>query len=166
VVRNLVKAVFPGFGKVNKNGKGELFMETSDSKSVKRLAKSMTGVIVSLAVFACVFAVIVLHFGGSVKINGWFILLIYLLAILPLIGFLWFRSFMVFLLVAKAIDLLKATSSDTKKTLDKIQNLSEATDSDTKKTLDEIQNLSKAINSNPKKIMDKIKKILKIILDI
>jgi hypothetical protein len=70
-------------------------METSDSKLVKRLAESLTGVIVSLAVFACVFAVIVLHLSKDGLENNvfWFICG---LAGLSLIGFI------VFLLVARA----------------------------------------------------------------
>jgi len=49
---------------------GELFMETSDDRSilVKRLSKSLTGVIASLSVFSCGFAAIVLIFGdGNTK---------------------------------------------------------------------------------------------------
>jgi hypothetical protein len=51
---------------MNVSGNGELFMETPDSKSVKRLAKSQFLIIALLAIFACVFAAIVLqHFGDD-----------------------------------------------------------------------------------------------------
>jgi len=94
----LSKPSVPGFGWVNKRGKGELFMEKSDSKSVKRLAKILIGVIVSLEVFACGFAAIVLHFSKE-RFENMFGLICYL-AFLPLIGFI---VFIIFLQVAKII---------------------------------------------------------------
>jgi len=63
-------------------------MGTSDdnSKLVKRFAKNLMGVIVLLAVFACGFAAIVLHFGENIKTHDCLILLlIFILALLPLI---------------------------------------------------------------------------------
>jgi len=88
-----------------------LFMETSDSKLEKRLAKSLIGVIVSLAVFACGFATIVLHFNKGGFETKVFVLICYL-ASLPLI------SFIAFLLK------IKNTNFTTEKTMEENQNLS------------------------------------------
>jgi len=64
------------------------------SKSVRRFAKSLVLITVLFAVFACGFAAVVLHFNKSTEINSWFIALIYILSIFPLIVFLSFPYLM------------------------------------------------------------------------
>jgi len=97
-------------------------METSDTKLVKRLTKSLMGIIISLAVFACGFATLVLHFSKEGLETNIFVL-ICCLAGSSLIGLL-----IVFPFVAK-----------------KLMKLSEATDSTIKEAVEKIQKLLKEI---------------------
>jgi len=124
-------------------------METSDSKSIRRLAKSQQVIIFLFIVFACSFAAIVLHFSKEGLENNVF-WLICGIAVLPLIGFL------VFLFVAKT----RTIAFNLKKVAEKIQKLSKVIESNSKKTTEEIQKLSKAIS---KKATEEIQKQLKAI---
>jgi len=108
-------------------------MERSDSKLVKRLAKSLIWAIVSLEVFACGFAAIVLCFSKNWLVNVFD--LIYYLAFLPLIGFIIFIVSIIFLWIVKIIC------------------------SSSKKAIEETQKPPKNINSI-KEIVEKIKKLL------
>jgi len=107
-------------------------METSDTKSVKRLTKSLIGVIVSLAVFACSFATIILYFSKD-GIEPNVFELIYYIAFLPLIGFI---VFIVFLFIAKTIG---------SKNVENEKKQSEAIDPIIKEAVEKIQNISKEI---------------------
>lgn len=112
-----------------------LFMETSDLKLVKKLAKSLIEVIVSLAVFACGFATIVLHFSkNGIEPNVFD--LIYCIAFLPLIGFI---VFIVFLFIAKTIVFCSKKAENEKKQ-------SEATNLIIKEAVKSIQKLLEEIN--------------------
>jgi len=103
-------------------------MEMSDSKSVKRLAKSLIWVMVSLEVFACSFAAIVLFFSKEGPVNVFD--LIYYLALLPLMGFI---VFIIFLWIAKII------CSNSKKAIEETQKPSKNINS-IKEIVKEIQN--------------------------
>jgi len=142
------KPNIPWFGWVNKGGNGELFMETSDSKFVKRLTKRLIGVIVLLTIFTCGFATIVLHFSKDGFDTNVFVL-ICCLAGLPLIGFI------VFLLMAKE----KTIAFNLKEAEEKIQKLSEVIDSNATKIKKEIQKLSGATESISTKAENEIKKL-------
>jgi hypothetical protein len=101
VVRNLVKAVFPGFGKGKQKGKGELFMETPEiySKLVKKLAKTLPVIIFLFIVFACGFTAIILLFCNCKGLECNIFKLICFLASLPFIVF--FICFVGFLCLMK-----------------------------------------------------------------
>jgi len=118
-----------------------LFMETPDSKLEKRLVKSLLKVIVSLVIFACGFATLVLFFGEKIKGHDSFIVLIFLLALLPFfMSVFWFFVFRCTYTKRSYIS-FQASNKDN----GNVSILLKVTDSTTKEAVEEIQNLLKKI---------------------
>jgi predicted house-cleaning noncanonical NTP pyrophosphatase (MazG superfamily) len=158
VVRTLSKPFSQVLAGVNR-GKGELFMCTSDNqpKLEKRLEKSLLVIIVSLAVFACGFATLVLLFGKELKCE--IFPLICFLAVLPLIGFTGFLG-LVMLHYIKSFNFKNEEDFREKFKTDIKNEIRSLMDSNSKKNMEGIKEILEVFSRINSETMEKVKEIL------